>query len=160
MRTPPSLSQPPDTPQHGGARRRTGTVAYRHGVSSSEGRAPATQPAAGGAARPAPEGLAGTLLRYRVMAFVTGVVLICGVIALIVKDVFDVQHMEPGTGILWVAHGYLFLVYVIASVHLGFKLRWNIIRIAVVCACGTIPTMSFVAEHFVTRKVRADYPTR
>lgn len=92
------------------------------------------------------------------MAFVTGAVLICGVIALILKDVFDVGHLEPGTGILWVAHGYLFLVYVIVTIHLGFKLRWNIIRIAVICACGTIPTMSFVAEHFVTRKVRAEYP--
>jgi integral membrane protein len=92
------------------------------------------------------------------MAFVTGVVLICGVIALILRDVFDVGHLEPGTGILRVALGYLFLVYVIVTIHLGFKLRWYLIRIAVICACGTIPTMSFVAEHFVTRKVRAEYP--
>lgn len=119
--------------------------------------APAEQSADPGAAV-APPGLAAALLRYRIMAFVTGVVLICGVIALILRDVFDVSHMEPGTGILWIAHGYLFLVYVITALHLGFKLRWNLIRVAVVCLCGTIPTMSFVAEHYVTRKVRADYP--
>ncbi len=102
-----------------------------------------------------PRRLAGALLRYRIMAFTTGVVLICGTIALILKDVVGVAHMEPGTGLLWVAHGYLFLLYVLATLHLGIKARWSLVRIAVVTACGTIPTMSFVAEHFVTRYVRA-----
>lgn len=130
-------------------------MTYGDGVRGTP--APAEKSAAPSAAT-VPPGLAGSLLRYRIMALVTGVVLICGVIALILRDVFDVAHMEPGTGILWIAHGYLFLVYVITALHLGFKLRWNVIRVAVVCLCGTIPTMSFVAEHYVTKKARADYP--
>jgi integral membrane protein len=103
---------------------------------------------------PARSRYAGALLRYRIMAFTTGVVLIAGTIALILKDVVHVDHMEPGTGLLWVAHGYLYLVYVIATVNLGFKTRWPLYRIALVMLAGTVPTMSFVAEHFVTRDVR------
>ena len=63
--------------------------------------------------------------------------------------------MEPGTGILWVAHGYLYLLYVIATVNLGLKLRWPWLRMVLVMLAGTVPTMSFVAEHYVTRDTRA-----
>jgi integral membrane protein len=97
----------------------------------------------------------GALRRYRVMAFTTGVVLLCGTIALILKTA-GVKHMEPGTGWLWVAHGYLYLVYLVTTLFLGFKLRWPFARYVLVALAGTIPTMSFVAEHFVTARVRAD----
>jgi integral membrane protein len=107
------------------------------------------------AASPAKHKYAGALLRYRIMAFTTGVVLIAGTIALILKDVVHVHHMEPGTGLLWVAHGYLYLVYVIATVNLGLKMRWPWLRMVLVMLAGTIPTMSFVAEHYVTRDTRA-----
>lgn len=96
----------------------------------------------------------GALLRFRVMAFVTGFVLLAGTIALICKDALGFKHMEPGTGILWVFHGYLFLVYVATVLNLGLKLRWPLLRTAAIMLCGTIPTMSFVAEHVVTKKVR------
>lgn len=101
----------------------------------------------------------GALLRYRVMAFVTGFVLLAGTIALILKYTTSL-HMEPGTGLLWVAHGWLFLIYVIVTAMLGVRLRWPLPRFALVMLAGTIPTMSFVAEHFVTRAVRrAEVPS-
>jgi integral membrane protein len=96
----------------------------------------------------------GALTRFRVMAFVTGFVLLAGTIALILKW-SGVKHMEPGTGILWLFHGYLYLIYVITVAMLGVKLRWPLARFALVMLAGTIPTMSFVAEHFVTREIRA-----
>jgi integral membrane protein len=89
-----------------------------------------------------------------VMAFVTGFVLLGGTIALILKYGTSLD-MEPGTGILWLAHGYLYLIYVIVTGVLGYKLRWPLARYALVMLAGTIPTMSFVAEHFVTRATRA-----
>jgi integral membrane protein len=95
----------------------------------------------------------GALLRYRVMAFVTGFVLMAGTIALILKYTTSL-HMEPGTGLLWLAHGWLYLIYVIVTAMLGVRLRWPLPRFALVMLAGTIPTMSFVAEHFVTRAVR------
>ena len=95
----------------------------------------------------------GALTRYRVMAFVTGVVLLAGCIALILKAA-GVHHMEPWTGFIWVAHGYLYLVYVIMVAMLGVKLRWPLLRFALVMLAGTIPTASFFAEHYVTRAAR------
>lgn len=102
--------------------------------------------------------LEGPLLRFRIMAFVTGVVLLAGTIALILKYGTDVGHLEPWTGFLWVAHGYLYLVYVITVLILGFKDRWPLVRIGLVLLAGTIPTCSFVAEHYTTRYVRSRHP--
>lgn len=96
----------------------------------------------------------GNLTAYRVMAFVTGFVLIAATIALILKYATDL-HMEPGTGYLWIAHGWCYFIYVIVTVSLGFRLRWPLARYVLVLLAGTIPTMSFVAEHFVTRATRA-----
>ncbi len=95
----------------------------------------------------------GHLLRFRIMAFVTGFVLLAGTIALILR-VSGVPHMEPGTGYLWLAHGYLYLLYVISVFLLGVRLRWPLPRYALVMLAGTVPTMSFVAEHYVTRAAR------
>jgi integral membrane protein len=99
----------------------------------------------------------GVLRAYRFMAFLTGVVLISGCIALILKYATSL-HMEPGTGYLWIAHGWFYLIYVIVTATLGFRLRWPLPRYVLVMAAGTIPTMSFVAEHFVTRAVRGAVP--
>lgn len=93
------------------------------------------------------------LLRYRIMAFVTGVILIAGCVALILKYGTSMD-VEPWTGYLWVAHGWLFLVYVIMTLLLAVRLRWPLARAAVIMLAGTVPTMSFVAEHFVTRAAR------
>jgi len=108
------------------------------------------QPSAG-----KPQKVGGALTRYRIMAFTTGVVLIAGCIALIVKAIHP-DGMEPLTGILWVLHGYLYLVYVISVADLALRVRWPLVRIIPIALAGTIPTMSFVAEHYVTRRVRAD----
>jgi len=95
----------------------------------------------------------GALLRYRVMAFVTGVVLLSGTIELIVKYAGGVD--PPGYAVLWIAHGWLFVVYVVITAMLGFRLRWPPLRYLLVMLAGTIPTMSFLAEHVVTKAVRA-----
>ena len=96
----------------------------------------------------------GHLLRYRIMAFTTGVVLITGTTTLIIKATGG-GNLKTANAILWVGHGYLYLVYVVVTAILGFKLKWPLARIALVMAAGTIPTASFIAEHFVTRAARA-----
>jgi integral membrane protein len=99
------------------------------------------------------ERVQGNLRAYRIMAFTTGFVLIAATIALILKYATSL-HMEPGTGYLWIAHGWCYFVYVIVTVSLGFRLRWPLMRYLLVLLAGTVPTMSFVAEHFVTRATR------
>ena len=103
---------------------------------------------------PAQVQAAGGLLKaYRFLAFLTGVILLSGCVALILKYGTDL-HMEPGTGYLWIAHGWCYFIYVIVTAMLGFRLRWPLPRYALVMLAGTIPTMSFVAEHFVTKAVK------
>jgi integral membrane protein len=95
----------------------------------------------------------GVLRGYRFMAFLTGVVLLSGCILLIFKYGTSVD-VEPETGYVWIAHGWFYLIYVMVTATLGFRLRWPLPRYVLVMAAGTIPTMSFVAEHFVTRAIR------
>jgi integral membrane protein len=105
-------------------------------------------------ARALPKGLNGSLTFYRVMAFVTGVVLLAGTIGLILQLAGDDGSFKSVMRWLWTAHGYLYLVYLVATLNLALKMRWSIVRIVLVALSGTIPTMSFVAEHYTTRFVR------
>jgi integral membrane protein len=97
--------------------------------------------------------VSGALLRYRVMAFVTGTLLLLLVfVAVPIKYWGD--HPGP-TAVIGVAHGFLFMVYLLASLDLGLRLRWNPIKLLIVMACGTIPFASFIAERRITGEVRA-----
>lgn len=96
-----------------------------------------------------------SLMAFRVMAFVTGVVLLAGTIGLIGQGL-GADSIKAGVGKVWLVHGYLYLLYVVAVLNLGVKMRWQLLRIAVIALAGTIPTASFFAEHYVTRYVRAE----
>lgn len=112
-------------------------------------------------ARPLPKGVPGALTRYRVMAWVTGVFLLTMTIWLVVGHLFlgysfsDDSTRPALYAIGWTGHGWLYLLYVITAVDLAFRLRWGVIRTLLVIVAGTIPAMSFVAEHFVTKEVHA-----
>ena len=97
--------------------------------------------------------VAGPLLRYRIMALVTGTLLLVLVlVAVPLKYAAD----SPGlTSVVGVAHGFLFMVYLLATLDLGIRLRWHPVKLVVVMACGTIPFASFIAERRITREVRA-----
>ena len=96
----------------------------------------------------------GALTRYRVMAWVTGVVLaFMTVVGLPFKYLFDGQALWYSVG--WVAHGWLYVIYVITAVDLAFRLRYSVLRTLAMVLAGTIPFASFVAEHYVTKDVHA-----
>ena len=87
--------------------------------------------------------------RSRVMAYVTGVVLL---IACFVAVPLQIAG-HPGFGkVVWTMHGWLYLIYLFAAVHLALTRRWRVTRILLVLIAGTIPFMSFVME----RRVSAD----
>jgi len=93
------------------------------------------------------------LLRYRVMAFATGTVLSIATIVLILKS-SGVDHLKPLNAVLWIGHGWFYVIYVLVTFALGLKLSWPLARIGLVVLAGTIPTASFFAEHFVTKQAR------
>ena len=105
------------------------------------------------------KGLAGALLRYRVMAYVTGVVLATAFVWLVLgRLLWDYSDPEarPGLyGLLWIAHGWLYFLYLIAGIDLAFRVRYSVVRTLGILIAGTIPFMSFVAEYFVNKDIRA-----
>ena len=88
----------------------------------------------------------GALLRYRVMAYVVGVMLLLLVAGMLLKYVFGVIE---STTIVAIGHGWLYMIYVLLALDLCFRMRWSFPRILFVVIAGTIPFLSFVAEHKV-----------
>jgi len=94
----------------------------------------------------------GALTFYRVMAYIAGVVLLifCG--AIILRHVF---HSISSDTLPAIAHGYIYMLYLVATVNLAFRAKWGIVRTVLSALAGTIPFLSFVAEHYATKDVRA-----
>ena len=90
----------------------------------------------------------GPLIRYRVMAWVTGVVLATS--CLIGLSFWPWYAGDGVSGVLWTAHGYLYILYVAAAFHLSVRSRWKLVKTLLVLLAGTVPFMSFVAERRVT----------
>lgn len=103
--------------------------------------------------------LSNALGAYRIMAFLTGVVLLSGTFGLIYEHTQRPGEDAPWLGFLWIAHGYLFMAYVLVTLNLAIHLRWHPVRAVLTMAAGTIPSLSFVAERLVMKQVRdREYP--
>lgn len=94
--------------------------------------------------------MSGAFLRFRVMAWVTGVVLATAFIWLVVGRL-ALDYTNPDArpalyGYLWIAHGWLYFLYLIAGVDLAFRVRYSVMRTLGILIAGTIPFASFFAE--------------
>ncbi len=97
--------------------------------------------------------LRGALVRYRVMAYVVGVLL---VVLVLVGVPLKYAADEPAVAkIVGVAHGFLFMVYLVACLDLVRRFRrLSLPRTALLLVSGTVPFLSFVVERQTTRAVR------
>src|SRR4051812_50215480 len=98
-------------------------------------------------------------IRYRIMAYVVGcllVVLVC--VGLPLKYLLGIPEVVTWTAI---PHGWLYMILLITAFDLGRRARWSWKRLILIALAGTIPFLSFVAERSATRDVRgklAAYP--
>jgi integral membrane protein len=95
--------------------------------------------------------------RYRVMAWVTGVMLLVLVVEMLLKYVLD----APDSVVRWIewvpfAHGWIYVVYLVTVLDLWSKMRWGFGRLVGMVLAGVVPVMSFVVE----RRVHADAEAR
>jgi integral membrane protein len=97
------------------------------------------------------------LTRYRVMAYVVGVMLL--VLLLVAMPLKYVADSEGLIGIVGPLHGFLYAVYLLATLSLGTSSLWTFRRTIGVMVAGTIPFLSFVMERRVTRDVRTELAT-
>ena len=95
----------------------------------------------------------GALLFFRGMAYTVGVgLLILVLVAMPLKYLGDSEGLIRVVGPL---HGFLYMVYLVATVNLAFKARWTPVKMVLVMLAGTIPFVSFVVERRVTDELRA-----
>jgi len=97
-------------------------------------------------------GLHGAFLRYRTLAFVTGVMLL--LLVLVAMPLKYLAHHPGPVAVIGTAHGFLFMVYLVTALDLGIRLRWPWLKLGLVMLAGTIPFASFVAERRAHDDVR------
>ena len=112
----------------------------------------ATAPPAGQHKR-GQRGLSGAFLRYRILAFTTGVLLV--LLCFVAIPLKYLAHDRGPVAVIGTAHGFLFMVYLVTALDLGVRLRWPWLKLGLVMLAGTVPFASFVAERRAHAEVQA-----
>ena len=93
------------------------------------------------------------LTRYRVMAWVVGVLLIA--LVLVAVPLKYLAGIEGPVAVIGTAHGWLYAIFFVTACDLALRARWSLKGTILVLMAGTVPILSFVAERIATRKTRA-----
>ncbi|MBD0424275.1 DUF3817 domain-containing protein [Streptomyces sp. TRM S81-3] len=93
------------------------------------------------------------LTRYRVMAYVTGVLLILLCLGMIGKYLLDMNGADDFTRVVSIAHGWLYVIYLVFAFDLGAKAKWPVKKQLWVLIAGTIPTAAFFVERKVSQEL-------
>jgi integral membrane protein len=100
---------------------------------------------------------------YRALAIVVGVLLaFCSLVALPLKylpaEGSDLQSFGESASILWVAHGWVFMAYVVVAVLLARRAGWSLAFTLLALVAGLVPLLIFWVERGVTSRFRAEHP--
>ncbi|WP_328873895.1 DUF3817 domain-containing protein [Streptomyces sp. NBC_00287] len=90
------------------------------------------------------------LTRYRVMAYVTAVMLLVLCTCMVFKYGFDMG--EDVTLAVSQVHGVLYIIYLVFAFDLGSKARWPFGKLLWVLLSGTIPFAAFFVERRIARE--------
>lgn len=103
--------------------------------------------------REAVPGVRGALIRYRVMAYLVGALLVVlVVVGMPLKYLGGNDLVVTWTG---VPHGYLYMVLLATAYDLGRRVHWPWGRLIVIALAGTVPFLSFWAEYSARKDVQA-----
>jgi integral membrane protein len=115
-----------------------------------------TEPATTAAPSIAPTdvpGIRGALLRYRVMAYLVGTLLV--VLVLVGMPLKYLGGNGLVVTLTGVPHGWLYMVLLVTAYDLGRRVRWPWGRLLVIALAGTVPFLSFWAEYSARKDVQA-----
>lgn len=95
-----------------------------------------------------PQQALGALKRYRVAAWITGVMLLALVVEMILVYVVQIPD-DAKAYIAWIpfVHGIIYMVYLVTVLDAWSRLRWGFGRLVVLVLAGVVPVLSFIAEH-------------
>ncbi|WP_112465843.1 DUF3817 domain-containing protein [Streptomyces triticisoli] len=95
------------------------------------------------------------LTRYRVMAYVTGVLLVLLVLGMVGKYLLALDGAADFTRLVGIAHGWLYVLYLIFAFDLGSKAKWPVAKQLWVLLAGTVPTAAFFVERRITHELES-----
>jgi integral membrane protein len=101
---------------------------------------------------------------YRVLAMIVGVLLTILVFVAVPLKYFPAdgtslqQFGDQLTSVVGVAHGWIYMVYLVVSFALSRRMRWPVPFTILVLLAGLIPILIFWVEHQVTLRVRREHP--
>src|SRR5262249_3438623 len=88
-------------------------------------------------------------LRYRVMAYITGVLII--VVCFVGIPLQVAAHNNSIVSIVGTVHGWLYIIYVIVAFLLAQKLKMKAGPTVLLLLAGTVPVMTFFVERWMQR---------
>ena len=92
------------------------------------------------------------LLRYRLMAWIVGVLLVVLVVIGMPLKYFGGNDLV--VTVVGSPHGWLYMILLITAYDLGRRVKWPWMRLLLIALGGTVPFMSFVAEYYATKDVK------
>ncbi|NBU57639.1 MAG: DUF3817 domain-containing protein [Actinobacteria bacterium] len=96
------------------------------------------------------------LTRFRLLAILCGVNLLLLVFGYMpAKHIFNLVDSNQWMVFIPIAHGYLYIVYILTALQIGVQKRMSFITIIALIAAGTIPFASFIAERKVVNRYSA-----
>ena len=93
------------------------------------------------------------LTRYRVMAWIVGVLLVA--LFLVAVPLKYLAEIDGPVTVIGTAHGWLYAIFFVTAVDLAVRARWTLRGTLLTLIAGTVPVLSFVAERVATRRTRA-----
>ena len=92
------------------------------------------------------------LIRYRVMAYLVGTLLVILMLVGVPLKYFG----NDDRLVTWIGipHGWLYMILLITAFDLGRRAKWSWRRLILIALAGTVPFLSFVAERSATKDVR------
>lgn len=99
---------------------------------------------------------------YKVLAYVVGVLLICGSLASLAAHLLpegtSLQQLGERLTILWMPHGFIYIVYVVTAFLLAYRAGWKYTFLGLMLLAGLVPGLIFWVERRVEAKIRAEAP--
>jgi integral membrane protein len=100
---------------------------------------------------------------YRWLALVVGVLLaFCSLVALPLKYLAEegssLQEFGESASLMWVAHGWVFMVYVVVAFLLARRAGWSLGFTTLTLVAGLVPLLIFWVERQVARRLREEHP--
>ncbi|QZY29176.1 DUF3817 domain-containing protein [Nocardioides coralli] len=100
---------------------------------------------------------------YRWLALIVGVLLaFCSLVALPLKYLPQqgtaMQEFGETASVLWVVHGWVFMVYVVVAFLLARRAGWSLAFTGLALVAGLVPLLIFWVERQVAQRFRQEHP--